>query len=606
MFTLGPVRTDFADFLRTVADVDVEIHNCLERIHTLEIEKHITTLKAFRNTLVPAGRVPVEIMQQVFCEVVRPSRLHDDNFSKYEEVPDRYHWICITRICSRWRRIAIDLSSLWTDLDLKSAEGYSAQLIGMLLRRSGGQPLALYRGHLNFELLEQKHRIQHLYGFTVRRGFADELQANCGVAQESFHLPLLESFQISGDISSVSTEPRDADFSPFLSARLPALKNLSCDYLPWSVAEHLMGQGSESLVRLTLRRVPGSVGTTLDRWLDLLKHMPRLQELKLMEIMLAANDLRRDRISHAPSCAVHFSHMREVHFGARKWGAYPYFDAIPHLLPLLRFPLDAKITIDWRKGTWGQPSMEVRAEWVTVLSFLAQHLTITYDPPLGLSLFCDETTYTRSIHLRTDAQDDRLPKSSQPRIQAFFLTQWYSGSRYSRDILPEDFIMALADSPLSPVISHSYLDNIPTKANTWLHLATSFDVSHLHISSIDTVRAFLEALERSLTRPSAPAFFPRLHSLSITVATIHRMAGAPLRPPSPSSATGRNKGLMQRFSDALAVRQARGLGPTVVDTGAGGQDVDTALSSPGLEMRLFEAPVEDDMEEGMLTSLFAL
>ncbi|KAI0051928.1 hypothetical protein FA95DRAFT_1618635, partial [Auriscalpium vulgare] len=68
-------------------------------------------LREQRNSLVPVGRLPTEIIRNIFTlssEIDRPW-IHECPTTKIG-------WLTVTHICQRWRHVALEHPGLWTHI----------------------------------------------------------------------------------------------------------------------------------------------------------------------------------------------------------------------------------------------------------------------------------------------------------------------------------------------------------------------------------------------------------------------------------------------------------------------------------------------------------
>ncbi|KAI0037518.1 hypothetical protein FA95DRAFT_1477608, partial [Auriscalpium vulgare] len=65
-------------------------------------------LRQQRNSLLPAARIPPEILRTIFafCSEVDEPQMHSDVHS--------FGWLAVTYVCRRWRDVALAHAGLWT------------------------------------------------------------------------------------------------------------------------------------------------------------------------------------------------------------------------------------------------------------------------------------------------------------------------------------------------------------------------------------------------------------------------------------------------------------------------------------------------------------
>ena len=92
------------------------------------LEEIVVSLKRHRNSLSPIGRLPDDILGNIFTQYCLDAR----SLSKYHIVTD---------FCSRWRSVALDTPSVWSRIVLTSA---SPWLVDTVLCRSKATEITIY------------------------------------------------------------------------------------------------------------------------------------------------------------------------------------------------------------------------------------------------------------------------------------------------------------------------------------------------------------------------------------------------------------------------------------------------------------------------------
>lgn len=97
------------------------------------------------------ARLPAELMGEIF-QILVESRGSYKLFSANSDAAD-VPW-SLSRVCSRWRQLALSMPSLWNDINVTGAYDYGPKvaalkknpvgLLELVLRRSGAVPLSLY------------------------------------------------------------------------------------------------------------------------------------------------------------------------------------------------------------------------------------------------------------------------------------------------------------------------------------------------------------------------------------------------------------------------------------------------------------------------------
>ena len=97
----------------------------------------ISAIKAQFNTRCPIGRLFPEILSAIFQAIVDDWSLTIEGMENGDHIP--YDWLVITHVCSYWRNVAIETSTLWSHIVL-----HKDKLIKLMLKRSRRAALSLY------------------------------------------------------------------------------------------------------------------------------------------------------------------------------------------------------------------------------------------------------------------------------------------------------------------------------------------------------------------------------------------------------------------------------------------------------------------------------
>ncbi|KAL1694026.1 hypothetical protein GGG16DRAFT_48221 [Schizophyllum commune] len=98
----------------------------------------MAAIKSARNAHALINKLPDEILERIFL-LVQP--YYGDFLPKWPGLKS-LEWTAVTRVCRRWRLIAISYSALWTTLDL--CHDWSADVARTFLARSGDAPLTVF------------------------------------------------------------------------------------------------------------------------------------------------------------------------------------------------------------------------------------------------------------------------------------------------------------------------------------------------------------------------------------------------------------------------------------------------------------------------------
>ena len=129
--------------LRTKQDVDNAIQEQKKQLS--EIRDRIRMLNARRNALVPIGRLPPEVLGEIFLILVKERfyRLHERM-----NLPDYYYYTTSKRccfeflgVCHHWREVALRTPRLWSYILLHNRS--KLDMVGTCLERSRNAPLTI-------------------------------------------------------------------------------------------------------------------------------------------------------------------------------------------------------------------------------------------------------------------------------------------------------------------------------------------------------------------------------------------------------------------------------------------------------------------------------
>ncbi|ESK91775.1 hypothetical protein Moror_10604 [Moniliophthora roreri MCA 2997] len=137
---------------KALQNVEEEIARIEEYLDKLDAKRSdlLTYVRNQKILLNPVRRIPEDIWVQVFSFCVRPSSatwMEEAQFQDSLEMTSS-PW-AISHVCSKWRGIAISLSSLWCNIQISlyhstPSFGGLAMLLALHIRRSGSKPLSVH------------------------------------------------------------------------------------------------------------------------------------------------------------------------------------------------------------------------------------------------------------------------------------------------------------------------------------------------------------------------------------------------------------------------------------------------------------------------------
>ncbi|KAJ7140617.1 hypothetical protein C8R44DRAFT_974470 [Mycena epipterygia] len=123
-----------------VREIEVKIMQHAISLASLAGQRHSRqqTLALLRAALSPVQRMPAEILAQIFMWCL------NDNLHHYSLIDPRNSPMILTRVCARWRAVALATSRLWENMSLRFDESPACQpssFLPELLQRSLPHPL---------------------------------------------------------------------------------------------------------------------------------------------------------------------------------------------------------------------------------------------------------------------------------------------------------------------------------------------------------------------------------------------------------------------------------------------------------------------------------
>ncbi|KAF5337040.1 hypothetical protein D9611_003183 [Ephemerocybe angulata] len=233
----------------------------------LELENEMRIVRGCLNVAVPIGRLPPEVLSNIFL-VLKQEHAH-------KQLP-----VCfiLSHVCQQWRAIAMDCSSLWSDL----SDSDGPKLSELKLSRSRNAPLSIQYLQPNGEnekilqlALSQVSRLRDIdiYDSCRSNNAFDLVAAFSGFTGNA---PLLRSLRIERETMKAEDQFPDVDLKD-IPPSLQILELRNCNipwtYIPISPSLEYLQLCNEHLNEIN--RLPTQV------FAKLLKCLPRLVSLDL-------------------------------------------------------------------------------------------------------------------------------------------------------------------------------------------------------------------------------------------------------------------------------------------------------------------------------------
>ncbi|KAJ3552927.1 hypothetical protein NM688_g3895 [Phlebia brevispora] len=231
--------------------------------------------------------VPPELLIKIFLELVLSSFYLTD-----AKQPSLYSWIPpVTRVCRRWRAIALQAHELWSYIHAI----YPDPRIALCIARSGDAPLsviAIQADRRNPEIAVTAFRTVLPHLGRIRRlvmvggRLCEELQS---ATLRDHSASLLESLEVTESPRNPRrTIPHDAAQNPplFLTQPLPRLKTFM--WHGWQGGTSFVNVVGSNLRVLDLAFTPSAARLTWVQWLSFLEIVPQLEDLLLTLVVSPA------------------------------------------------------------------------------------------------------------------------------------------------------------------------------------------------------------------------------------------------------------------------------------------------------------------------------
>lgn len=522
---------------------------------------HSTSRETFHDTLSPIVRLPFEILEQIFLELVAPYQRtpSNDDFSladdRNERVPKAIAQLMA--VCRSWREVALQCPRLWAHLPMSLSE----DTISRFLALSKTSPLSIYSGRYEYSLiLQQRHRLQHLYDIEIQGGLINEYLASAGLLDQTIDFPLLESLQVRFD-------SRGGGY--LWHAYAPKLKRLTLWWSSFDAVKRWSAR-AEQLTLLSVGRMAPQGMVTIGDWLSLLSRLPSLEYLYFFDCLIHDSDATV-RQSQAPARHVFLPRLRKLSFKSLYTGPI-----IPHgregfasLVLHLALPWKTQIYFDKTRVTWRLTPAD---GFLLDLGAVLYCLNSRRSAVIG-SESSERSLYRREYHTATltypyaehwDSTHVVLSLSDAHSADALLTVTLPAFNRtlyhVHNDLLPK-----LLGSPLLSGVTTLRLHDVVLTAMAWAVLAVVHpQIAEVHITHMLSLVSLVRALESSLNEE--PVRLPGLRRLSFAPLLCNE--DTPVLGVVGESGSSRKKMLYERLASVLAVRKGRGLHDVEVDTGA--------------------------------------
>ncbi|KAJ3556129.1 hypothetical protein NM688_g2197 [Phlebia brevispora] len=233
------------------------------------LEEDILTLKHQLNTRTFIGRLPVEVLGEVFATYVadRPEPAYP--YRPHEQDPPLYWWFVLLHVCHGWRQVALSYPRLWTTVYPTRPE-----VVMTLLRHSKNLPLVIrftngtYRSNL-----QESYKLVLAQMFRIRYAALETTPEVCNLLNSdntTLEAPLLEelSIQSSGELTEIAA---------FQAMSMPRLHSLTLTDGTLLVLTSLIRPSITCLTLATYYAHPTEI-------IDVFASLPSLKSLDLEDV----------------------------------------------------------------------------------------------------------------------------------------------------------------------------------------------------------------------------------------------------------------------------------------------------------------------------------
>ncbi|GJE90034.1 hypothetical protein PsYK624_061550 [Phanerochaete sordida] len=525
--------------LNTPAQAD-ELLGRLESEAT-RIQATMLAVKSRRNALVPIGRLPPELLAEVFYELVC---LYDDHPRSPKQHQSPFYWLYVTSVCSAWRRVALNAPRVWSHIHFHPKAG-DQERITAFFARSRSAPLMIKQRELKKQLPSMiteaifgaLHRIRSL-AIVLSPQFIKYTEEG----KFTFDAPRLRDLTV-----HTSSIPSSKTSLPTITnASWPSLRYLNCVGGSVPVVQALTRPTLTHLV-VTCTHVRTQSATI--SWVNLLRELPSLEKLSLSEV-LAAPDVPV-RVIPKPSRKITLPRLRCLTLADSRQGV-SCADLLNHFV----IPKETAVTFHaYGSGTregydfvMDALATKASAEGIVggqPLPTLGVVFDTGWNSTLAIEVF---TTEVASVPVEQDGRE--IPDFYDETPQHQFILVWDHASEMNAQI--QAFAAAYPLTGLRALGMRSLFGNVDNE--TWRALARLPSIEDIAIEHCDQgAEVFFAVMMQS------PAALPRLKRLTF------RGIQWNMRHRSKRRRKARVDSLMVRLVEMLEGRKARGLGLQLLD-----------------------------------------
>ncbi|KAI0046264.1 hypothetical protein FA95DRAFT_1407514 [Auriscalpium vulgare] len=224
-----------------------------------------------QNALAPVARLYHDILAIIFKhlrDINPPERHHtyDRHFNRCEITP-RFGWVTVTYVCRRWRQVALEWATLWTDIDLTT------------LGRNWAAVFAARAQHMPITI-SHRNALNHFYRDWIIR-FLDEnmwrTQSLSIVVHQDGPLATINSYAPLLHTLNITTKYESRVPGSFLGGCAPSLRH--CHFT--AIVAPGMSWASPLLSHLTSLAIDNH-NQTADDLLDVVEHLLELETLSVV------------------------------------------------------------------------------------------------------------------------------------------------------------------------------------------------------------------------------------------------------------------------------------------------------------------------------------
>ncbi|VDB86819.1 unnamed protein product [Peniophora sp. CBMAI 1063] len=488
------------------------------------IQECLMLARRRRNAMARVCRLPFELLSRIFSYLQvawKPARwkLTEDALDKWEARNGaifRYAsgWMAVTHVCSTWRQVAVNDSSLWCDIECQHIH---PNYLSTILARSKGQMLTLasYLHADPGDENDQGSEINLRRPTSARIKNLDLTVIEWDTENSFVDAPLSTELSNLSQLRLAFIDSQDPPPADVLTATYPSkLRRLDItNYIP-PLASTLL---SNSLWLLKLRKPAGSPPAqtlTVSHLSHILPQLPKLRFLGLENILTMGTEDRALRPFSVPSSLKVLAVVSSAH------------EAVTSLVGRATLPPSTSVLVDLHSCPAPDAAVQISVD-------LFREARLDHNRAREMMLkdscmrLCPWTSFS-SGKLIAECLPFGSPFTIDSTRGAGYRDLQVTDAPRTQDILLEDMEATTAENiklylphlPLSSVTAIAFLSTFDyvTSPDSWItHFSPARNVTHIFVVASQRVTSHYAGLCAALEVSDGQGFalFPRLETITI-------------------------------------------------------------------------------------------